>query len=217
MEDAVESRGPVMQGPLGKTAAVEIQALNGIFAPARSRQPTDSPPAAGLPDDSDSSPCLARAAAPQVCDTAASIPFGFRVLPPARARGVAPGAPTLAGGRASRPTAGGAPRERRRPQPARAALQSASVDGGVDWRQPPGPARAMGPRPAAAFRPAVRAPGPGRSAAAAGRGEPAPGGRHEPAGRQSPGAPERRSSGAPELRAPLRAGWDPGPGVAHHV
>ncbi len=54
---------------LGKTAAVEIQALNCIFAPARSRQPTDSPPAAGLPDDSDSSRCLARALAPQVCDT----------------------------------------------------------------------------------------------------------------------------------------------------
>jgi hypothetical protein len=40
-----------------------------MLAPAQSRQPTDSPPAAGLPDDSDSSQCLARALAPQVCDT----------------------------------------------------------------------------------------------------------------------------------------------------
>jgi hypothetical protein len=69
LEDAVESRGPVMSGPLGETAAVEIPALNGIFASARSRQPTDSPPAAGLPDDSDSSRWLARALAPQVCET----------------------------------------------------------------------------------------------------------------------------------------------------
>jgi hypothetical protein len=63
---------PSYIGPLSKTAAVEIQALKGlncIFAPARTRQPTDSPPAAGLPDDSDSSPCLAWALAPQVCDT----------------------------------------------------------------------------------------------------------------------------------------------------
>jgi hypothetical protein len=53
-----------------KTAAIEIQALNGIFALALSRQPTDSPPATCLPDDSDSSRCLAEALAPQVCDTA---------------------------------------------------------------------------------------------------------------------------------------------------
>jgi hypothetical protein len=44
MEDAVEPRGPVtrMQGPLGETAAAEMHALGGMFAPARCRQPTDS-------------------------------------------------------------------------------------------------------------------------------------------------------------------------------
>ncbi len=63
---------------------VEIQALNGIFAPARSRQPTDSPPAAGLPDDSDLSRCLARALASQVCDTRAAPPRAATVTRPAR-------------------------------------------------------------------------------------------------------------------------------------
>ncbi len=62
---------PRYVGSARQNAVVEIliEALNGTFASARSRQPTDSPPAAGPPDDSDSSRCLARASAPQVCDT----------------------------------------------------------------------------------------------------------------------------------------------------
>jgi hypothetical protein len=64
-----DCRGPIIEGPLSETAAVEIQALNGILAQARSRPPTDSPPAACPPDDSDSSRCLARALAPELSNT----------------------------------------------------------------------------------------------------------------------------------------------------
>jgi hypothetical protein len=64
-----------------KPQRLRYRALNGIFAPARSRQPTDSPPTAGLPDDSDSSRCLARALAPcQVCDDPQEAPgLGHRL------------------------------------------------------------------------------------------------------------------------------------------
>ena len=45
MEDAAYSRGPVVYGPLGKTATAESQAPNGMSPSARSRPPTDSSPA----------------------------------------------------------------------------------------------------------------------------------------------------------------------------
>ncbi len=69
-----------MCGPLGKT-------LNGLFASARSRQPTDSPPAADSrdSDDSDSSRCPARRSATQ---TTPGWPVTGRLTlrPPARAQ-----------------------------------------------------------------------------------------------------------------------------------
>jgi hypothetical protein len=84
MEDAVESRGPVVYGPLGETAAVEILALTGTFASARSLHPTDSPPAADSrdSDDSDSSRCLALSLAPKDCSTPLSRADGARLCDP---------------------------------------------------------------------------------------------------------------------------------------
>jgi hypothetical protein len=71
---------PQCIGSPRQTATVEILALSGMFASARSRPPTDPPPTADSrdSDDSNSNPCLARALAPQVCDTtrAASGPSG---------------------------------------------------------------------------------------------------------------------------------------------
>ena len=65
---------PRYMGSAWLTAADELPTLNGKFASARSRQPTDSHPATGSrkgrdPDDSDTSQCLARALTAQVYDT----------------------------------------------------------------------------------------------------------------------------------------------------
>ena len=68
MQDAVLA-APLQGDP--QTAAVGMPTLNGKFASARSRHPTDSHPATGSqdPDDSDTSRCLARALTAQVYDS----------------------------------------------------------------------------------------------------------------------------------------------------
>jgi hypothetical protein len=74
MEDAAYSRGPVVYGPLGKTATAESQAPNGMSPSARSRPPTDSSPAGRqlqgprrLGYKSESMSNLSSGLGPQVC------------------------------------------------------------------------------------------------------------------------------------------------------
>ena len=69
-------RSTVITGPLGLTATVEIHRSQRSFSSAQSRQPPEPESSIRVPghvpcdsDHRDSSRCLARALAPQVCDT----------------------------------------------------------------------------------------------------------------------------------------------------